>query len=59
MQIITTAALPATESLRAWKLLYSTARDGASLSSLLWRCSHTPHTSVLIVIEDRQGMVYT
>ncbi|KAG5189650.1 hypothetical protein JKP88DRAFT_347634 [Tribonema minus] len=50
--------LPPAERTRNWQLLYSTARDGASCATLLWRCSRTPHTSLLFVIEDTWGYIF-
>lgn len=53
-----TAALPPSERARNWLLLYGSARDGASCSTLLWRATRTPHASILIVIEDTWGHIF-
>lgn len=51
-------SLPACERSREWQLLYSSGRDGSSLSTLLWKCSRSKRNAILIVVEDSWGYVF-
>jgi len=53
------AILPIADSVKNWSLIYSIARDGASLYTLMYACilERKSH-SYLIVIEDSWGYVF-